>query len=215
MARRDRRLAPLVEEFRGLKPPRFPSVFEALVNAVACQQLSLTVGIELLNRMARECARAIIPSEASQPAFPTPENLAHLNAHRLRHLGFSYGKAKSLLELSRGILKGNVHLEGLDHIDNNGAVRRLMDLHGVGRWTAEYALLRALGRIDVFPGDDVGARNRLARWLGHKDPLDYPGVCRAVQRWRPYAGLVYFHLLIAGLKESGEMLLTGPARLSA
>jgi len=215
MAKHDRRLAPLVEEFHGLKPPRFPSVFEALVNGVACQQLSLTVGIELLNRMARECARAIIPSEASQPAFPTPANLAHLNAHRLRHLGFSYGKAKSLLELSRGILKGNVHLEGLDHIDNNGAVRRLMDLHGVGRWTAEYALLRALGRIDVFPGDDVGARNRLARWLGHKDPLDYPGVCRAVQRWRPYAGLVYFHLLIAGLKESGEMLLTGPARLSA
>jgi len=215
MARRDRRLAPLVEEFRGLKPPRFPSVFEALVNAVACQQLSLTVGIELLNRMARECAPATISSEGSQPAFPTPENLAHLNAHRLRHLGFSYGKARSLLELSRGILKGNIHFEGLDLIDNNGAVKRLMDLHGVGRWTAEYALLRGLGRIDVFPGDDVGARNRLARWLGHKGPLDYPGVCRAVQRWRPYAGLVYFHLLIAGLAESGEMLLTGPARLSA
>jgi len=204
-AKHDRRLAPLVEEFRGLKPPRFPSVFEALVNGVACQQLSLTVGIELLNRMARECARAIIPSEASQPAFPTPENLAHLNAHRLRHLGFSYGKARALLGLSRGILKGDIHLEGLDDIDNNGAVRRLMNLHGVGRWTAEYALLRALGRIDVFPGDDVGAGNRLARWLGHKDPLDYPGVRRAVQRWRPYAGMVYFHLLIAGLAESGEI----------
>jgi len=212
-AKHDRRLAPLVEEFRGLKPPRFPSVFEALVNGVACQQLSLTVGIELLNRMARECARATIPSEASQPAFPTPENLGHLNAHRLRHLGFSYGKARALLGLSRGILKGDIHLEGLDDIDNNGAVRRLMNLHGVGRWTAEYALLRALGRIDVFPGDDVGARNRLARWLGHKDPLDYPGVRRAVQRWRPYAGMVYFHLLIAGLAESGEMLLTGSARL--
>lgn len=215
MARRDRRLAPLVEEFRGLKPPRFPSVFEALVNAVACQQLSLTVGIELLNRMARECAPAIISGDVRQPAFPTPENLAHLNAHRLRHLGFSYGKAGSLLELSRGILKGKVHLDGLDLIDNNGAVKRLMELHGVGRWTAEYALLRGLGRIDVFPGDDVGARNRLARWLGRKGPLDYEGVRRAVQSWRPYAGLVYFHLLLAGLTQSGEMLLTGPARLSA
>jgi len=215
LARRDRRLAPLVEEFRGLKPPRFPSVFEALVNAMACQQLSLTVGIELLNRMARECAPAIISSEARQPAFPTPENLAHLNAHRLRHLGFSYGKARSLLELSRGILKGKVHLGGLDLIESQGAVKRLMELHGVGRWTAEYALLRGLGRIDVFPGDDVGARNRLARWLERKGPLDYEGVRRAVQRWRPYAGLVYFHLLLAGLTQSGEMLLSGPARLSA
>jgi len=215
MASRDRRLAPLVDEFRGLKPPRFPSVFEALVNAVACQQLSLTVGIELLNRMARECAPATISSEASQTAFPTPENLAHLNAHRLRHLGFSYGKARSLLELSRGILKGDVRLDGLDLMDNHGAVKRLMELHGVGRWTAEYSLLRGLGRIDVFPGDDVGARNRLARWLGHEGPLDYPGVRRAVQRWRPYAGLVYFHLLLVGLTQSGEMPLTGPSRLSA
>lgn len=215
MARHDRRLAPLAEQFRGLKPPRFPSVFEALVNAVACQQLSLTVGIELLSRMARECAPVIICGDARQPAFPTPENLAHLNAHRLRHLGFSYGKARSLLTLSRGILKGKVHLDGLDLIDNNGAVKRLMELHGVGRWTAEYALLRGLGRIDVFPGDDVGARNRLARWLGRKGPLDYEGVRRAVQSWRPYAGLVYFHLLLAGLTQSGEMLLTGPARLSA
>lgn len=215
MAGHDRRLAPLVEEFRGLKPPRFPSVFEALVNAVACQQLSLTVGIELLNRMARECAPVIPSGEASQPSFPTPENLAHLNAHRLRHLGFSYGKARSLLELSRGILKGKLHLDGLDLIDNHGAVKRLMELHGVGRWTAEYALLRGLGRIDVFPGDDVGARNRLALWLGREGPLDYEGVRRAVQRWRPYAGLVYFHLLLAGLRQSGEMLLSGPARLSA
>lgn len=215
LARHDRRLAPLVEEFRGLKPPRFPSVFEALVNAVACQQLSLTVGIELLNRMARECAPVIPSGEASQPSFPTPENMAHLNAHRLRHLGFSYGKARSLLELSRGILKGKIHLEGLDLIDNNGAVKRLMELHGVGRWTAEYALLRGLGRINVFPGDDVGARNRLARWLGRAGPLDYEGVRRAVRRWRPYAGLVYFHLLLAGLTQSGEMLVSGPARLSA
>jgi DNA-3-methyladenine glycosylase II len=79
-----------------------------------------------------------------------------------------------------------------------------MDLHGVGRWTAEYVLLRGLGRTNVFPGDDVGARKRLAMWLGRDKPLDYDGVKRAVRRWQPYAGLVYFHLLLAGLVKSGE-----------
>jgi len=66
-------------------------------------------------------------------------------------------------------------------------------------------LLRGLGRISMFPGDDVGARNHLAEWLGRRQPLDYEGVKRAVARWQPYAGLVYFHLLLAGLTESGEM----------
>jgi DNA-3-methyladenine glycosylase II len=55
LARRDRRLSELADRFRGLKPPRFPTVFEALVNAIACQQLSLVVGLELLNRLAAVC----------------------------------------------------------------------------------------------------------------------------------------------------------------
>ena len=54
LAARDKRLAPFAQRFRGLKPPSFPSIFEALVNAIACQQLSLTVGIVLLNRLAEQ-----------------------------------------------------------------------------------------------------------------------------------------------------------------
>ena len=54
LAARDRRLQPLVEEFRGLKPPRFPTMFEAVANGIACQQLSLLVGILLLSRLAHE-----------------------------------------------------------------------------------------------------------------------------------------------------------------
>ena len=70
------------------------------------------------------------------------------------------------------------------------AVQALLRLRGVGRWTAEYALLRGLGRLHVFPGDDVGARNNLARWLDRREPLDYAGVQAAVHHWQPYAGLV-------------------------
>ena len=55
IARQDRRLAILAERFRGVKPPRFPTVFEAVVNGFACQQLSLEVGLELLNRLAAAC----------------------------------------------------------------------------------------------------------------------------------------------------------------
>jgi DNA-3-methyladenine glycosylase II len=201
----DRRLGPLVEQFRGLKPPRFLSVFEALVNATACQQLSLTVGIELLNRLAVQCGSAITTNAATQHAFPSPEELLRVRAQTLRRLGFSYKKARSLLALSREIVAGQFNPEQMQALESKSAVEQMMRLRGVGRWTAEYVLLRGLGRLDTFPGDDVGARKRLALWLGRDGPLDYEGVKRAVRRWQPFAGLVYFHLLLAGLTQSGEI----------
>ena len=66
-------------------------------------------------------------------------------------------------------------------------------------------LLRGLGRLHVFPGDDVGAQKRLARWFRRSRPLDYAGVGRAVERSAPYAGLVYFHLLLDGLSKAGAL----------
>jgi DNA-3-methyladenine glycosylase II len=154
LAASDRRLAPLVERFRGLKPPRFPSPFEALVNAVACQQLSLTVGIELLNRLAGQCGPVFGSGDIAHYAFPQAQDLLHLRAHTFRQLGFSYNKARALLEASRAIVSGQFSPEQMRALDNQSAVEYLMKLGGVGRWTAEYILLRGLGRIDTFPGDE-------------------------------------------------------------
>ena len=69
--------------------------------------------------------------------------------------------------------------------------------------------MRGLGRLHVFPGDDVGARNNLQRWLGLLEPLDYHGVRRALAGWQPFQGLVYLHLLVRGLQ-----LETAPATAS-
>jgi DNA-3-methyladenine glycosylase II len=66
-------------------------------------------------------------------------------------------------------------------------------------------LLRGLGRIEVFPGDDLGARNNLARWLHLRKPLDYGHAMRIVDKWKPFAGLIYFHLLLDGLERAGYL----------
>ncbi|MGH8024665.1 MAG: hypothetical protein ACRED1_13835, partial [Limisphaerales bacterium] len=63
--------------------------------------------------------------------------------------------------------------------------------------------LRGLGRLNVYPGDDVGARNNLHRWLKLRKPLDYDGVRRVTSRWQPWAGLVYFHMLLERLDAAG------------
>ena len=82
MADADPILGPLAERMRGLKPPRFPTVFEALVNGVACQQLSLTVGIHLLNRLTAAHGRPASDDPAGARAFPDPEQLARPRAGR-------------------------------------------------------------------------------------------------------------------------------------
>ena len=200
----DARLRPLAETFRGMKPPRFPTMFEAVVNAFACQQLSLEVGLELLNRLATSTGpRFGTPSDAHY-AFPTPIDTVRLPPEKYRAIGFSHQKARALLDLARAIVRRELDLESI--AGDDAVVRqRLLALRGVGRWTAEYVLLRGVGRLHVFPGDDVGAQKRLARWLGCSRPLDYAGVRRAVQRWQPYAGLVYFHLLLDGLSKAGSL----------
>ena len=203
LAEADPLLRTLAARFRGVKAPRFPTLFECLVNAIACQQLTLTVGIHLLNRLV--AAYGTTPANSALHAFPDPVQLAGLSPETLMPLGFSRAKARSIVELAAAINAGAFTPAAIETLDDGEAVRALSRLRGVGRWTAEYALLRGLGRLHVFPGDDVGARNNLARWLDRRAPLDYASVEAAVDQWRPFAGLVYLHLLLANLTEQGTL----------
>ena len=203
MAARDPLLGPLAARLRGLKPPRFPTVFEALVNGVACQQLSLAVGIHLLNRLAADRGQATFDGPGGPRAFPDPEDLASLEPDDLKRHGFSSTKARTIIETAQAVVAGDLDLEGLEGLEDRAAIERLTSLRGIGRWTAEYVLLRGLGRLHVFPGDDVGAHNKLRRLFAIDTPLDHEAVGRLVARWHPYAGIVYFHLLIDSLSRAG------------
>ena len=203
LARCDSRLESLVEEFRGLKPPQFPTVLEAVANGISCQQLSLLVGILLLSRLAHLAGVMSADATDGARAFPDAADIAGVEAQSLKSLGFSANKSHALLDISSAVRDRRLNLESLLQLDNQLALERLMKLKGVGRWTAEYVLLRGLGRLDIFPGDDVGARKKLAEFLCKKKPLDYQGVRRAVAGWQPYAGFVYFHLLLARIKKAG------------
>jgi len=211
------RLGELAWRFQGMKPPCFATVFEGAINAIACQQLTLTVGIRLLNKLAAFCGPAVNSStgdgtDATVHAFPRPEDLAWQNPDGLRQLGLSRQKGRAMIELAQSIVECRFDLEGLAELPDEEAIARLRGARGVGRWTAEYVLLRGLGRIHVFPGDDVGGRNNLRRWLDLPDQLDYDGVRGALAPWRRYGGLVYFHLLLDRLAEAGYLNLGPPRR---
>jgi DNA-3-methyladenine glycosylase II len=206
LAAADVRLSALAEQFRGLKPPRFPTLFEALVNAIACQQITLTFGIRVLNRLAERYGLEQSTEHGPARAFPRPCDLAAADPDALRSVGLSHQKARAIVELAQAITAERLDLDALASLDNATTVTRLCQLRGVGRWTAEYVLLRGLGRLEVFPGDDVGARNNLRRWLGLPDALDYTSVHEAVAAWQSYAGLVYLHLLVDRLAAAGQVM---------
>ncbi|HOD35487.1 MAG TPA: hypothetical protein PLR20_07580 [Syntrophales bacterium] len=203
LARGRKSIGALVERFRGVRLPRFPSVFEALVNGIACQQLSLTVGITLLNRLARFCGDRFVAPEGVSFGFPRPQRLARVDAADLRKLGFSRQKAEALLKLSRGVSLKEIDLEKLEASGDEEARGKLLQLKGVGPWTADYALLRGLGRLTVFPSGDVGARNRLQSLLRVREPLDDIEIRKRLRAWEPFAGLIYIHLLLSGLADEG------------
>lgn len=203
LAKSDPRLNKLSMRFMGLKPPRFPSVFEGIANGIACQQLSLHVGLILLNRLTEKTGLPFETPSVTRYAFPRAHDVLECPMRTLRRLGFSTNKAKALRQLSTDVVHGHFDLEGLAQLGNEQAMEHLLTVRGIGRWTAEYVLLRGVGRIDVFPADDVGARNNLSKWLSIKNPLNYDSVKRAVAKWHPYSGLIYFHLLLDSLAKTG------------
>ncbi len=202
---KDKRLAPLAARLTGMKPPRLPTVFEALVNAFACQQVSLDLGIILLNRLSGSYGAVFKKDKSVFHAFPRPGDLAGLSPEDLRSLGFSRNKGRAIIELSEKVAGRKLDFENLEKMTDSDIVQYLSEIRGVGRWTAEYALLRGLGRINVFPGDDAGAQKNLQKFMRLSERPDYERISRITSRWQPYAGFVYFHFLLEKLMNRGYL----------
>ncbi len=94
-------------------------------------------------------------------------------------------------------------LTGLEEMENEEIIEFLSSLRGIGRWSAEYVLLRGLGRVNIFPGDDIGAKNNLQRLFHMNKRPNYEEIKELTSQWHPYEGLVYFHLLLDKLHTKG------------
>jgi DNA-3-methyladenine glycosylase II len=198
-------IGPLVEQFFGVRPPRFPSIFEGLVNAIACQQVTLDLGITLLNRLSERFGVPFVGQDIVQHAFPTPPDVADAPEEAIKELGFSHQKTRALQELAAHVADNHSTFADLEDMTNTEAVESLSAIRGIGRWSAEYVLLRGLGRLDTFPGDDVGAQNNLQRLFNLARKPTYDEIRQLTSSWHPYEGMVYFHLLLNKLRANGVM----------
>lgn len=199
IAKNDARLNSLVLKFMGVKPPRFPSLFETLINAISCQQISLDVGLQIQNRLIQHVGKRIQSKNGIFYAFPIPDDVCHCSVDELKKIGYSTQKSETIIRVSATLKEKQYDFDRLENMPNEELVHFLCQFKGVGRWTAEYVLLRGLGRMEVFPGDDIGAQNNLQKWLHLDEKLDYKKTLKITAQWHPYEGFIYFHLLLQKL----------------
>lgn len=169
----------------GLVPQK-RSPYEALVSAVAHQQLHANAAEAILRRF-----KALFPNSR----FPKPEHVLGADDTALRGCGFSTGKMLAIRDIAAKTLSGQIPTRAVAaKLGDDELIARLVEVRGVGRWTVEMLLIFTLGRQDVFPADDYGVRNgwRVAKKL---DDMPKPKDFRALaERWQPHRTLAAWYL---------------------
>jgi len=197
MARIDRVLAPIVRRFWGLRPVRYLTLFEALVTAITTQQVNLTFGGRIRARLVKRWGDKLTLGGEIHYAFPRAERLARARAATLEGMQFSGRKAEYVIGVARAAAAGE--LEGADYRDLplEEAVERLTALRGVGRWSAEQALYRGLGRIEALAAGDLGVQKVVARYCFGETRVDENRAREAARRWEPWGALAAAYLFAA------------------
>ena len=193
-ARLDPVLTDLREQYCGLKVIRFPSLYECLISTVLEQQINLPFAAALKLRLLEQFGPCIEHGGRHWFGFPSPRALARLSPDKLRPLQISERKAGSLIAIARAFLEGKIEEAGLRQAPAEKAMEELMQLRGVGRWTAEYSLLRGLGHTDALPADDVGLQKTVGLLYGLKAPATPLNIRRRWRRLEPFRGYAAFYL---------------------
>jgi DNA-3-methyladenine glycosylase II len=188
---------------RGVKPPRYPSLWETVCNAVVYQQVSIHAAGAILRRVIE---RHAIPAEAHGVRlypFPAPRTLLDADPAELRALGLSANKINALKAVGAAIASGELHEAALEPLSTPDLIAALVAHKGIGPWTGAVVALRGFGRLDVFPLNDSGAEAGLRKLSGDPNVRVEP----IIAALSPQQGMLYYHLLLGRLNATGEVML--------
>jgi DNA-3-methyladenine glycosylase II len=188
---------------RGVKPPRYPSLWETICNAVVYQQVSIHAAGAILRRVIE---RYSIPAEANGVRlypFPAPRTLLDADPLQLRELGLSVNKINALKAVGAAIESGELDESRLEPLSTPELIAALVAHKGIGPWTGAVVALRGFGRLDVFPMNDSGAEAGLRKLSGDLATRAEPIIAALA----PQQGMLYYHLLLGRLNTTGEISL--------
>jgi len=200
---KDKTLARIANQLRGLKTPTTENVFEALISSIVEQQISLNVARHLEHNIVKAFGDALRTSDRILWAFPTPRRLASATIKRLRKLGLSQRKAEYIQNIARLVADGKLDLEKLSTENVDEIVRRLDQIRGIGLWTAELTMLRGMRKFEVMPADDLGLRRVIAHYYCCNRRISSEEARKIGEKWGRWKGLASFYLIVADLMGIG------------
>ncbi|HET8835657.1 MAG TPA: hypothetical protein VFN08_13085 [Gemmatimonadales bacterium] len=194
-------LHPLVRRMRGVRPPRYPTIWEACVNAIVFQQISLHAASSIMGRLTQALSEPVQHGGARLYPFPGSEQLLTAPESVLRGAGLSAGKLATLRRVADALRAGALDGGQLEGLPSPDAAALLRSIKGIGPWTAMVILLRGLGRLDVFPENDTSVAYNLTL-VGAPAGVDVP---KLLDTLGPERGMLYYHLLLGRLENRGEL----------
>ena len=188
LAASDRVLARLVDDYPDVHLQRRGEPFTVLARAIVGQQISVKAAQSIWDRFARAT------QATGDPVRLDPGRVSRTRMATLRRVGLSERKALYLRDLARHFTSGALDPREWPSLDDEALIERLVDVKGIGRWTAEMFLIFHELRPDVFPVDDIGLQKAVALHYrdGERMPVDE---LRAFgERWVPYRSVATWYL---------------------
>src|SRR5207237_4372654 len=176
--RTDSVLGELVASAPGLRVPGCWNGFELATRAILGQQVTVKGATSLAGRMVQYFGQPLHATAGLTHLFPTPQALADAN---LGQIGLPRARAETIRSLARAVCRGEINFEGIVNVDT--FLERLCEIPGIGKWTAQYIAMRALGEPDAFPTGDLG----LLHALNLENTRDLEKRAEAWRPWRAYA----------------------------
>lgn len=182
----DPTLAPSIKRHPGLRVPGAFDSFELALRTLLGQQVSVRGASTLAGRVAERFGEPIeTPLPCLNRLTPAAQTIGAARCATLAAIGLPLARAESLQNLARTVARGDIDLDAA--VDPPAVVAKLVELPGIGPWTAEYIAMRALRWPDAFPASDLGllkaAQTKSARALE-----------KAAERWRPWRAYAAMHL---------------------
>ena len=197
LGRADQAMAGLVEQFYGLHLPHTASVFEALVLAVLGQQISTSVARIIRTLLIETFGPSAEFDGETYYAFPRPASIWASSPAELHTMKLTQRKSEYVHGLAGSALDPEMGLERLEELTDREIVEKLVALRGVGMWTAQWALIRAVGRPDALPLGDLALRRVVSRLFMDGENVNDAKVEEIAQRWSPYRTYATVYLFSA------------------
>ncbi|MEE2643284.1 MAG: DNA-3-methyladenine glycosylase [Planctomycetota bacterium] len=150
--------------------------FSMLVDSILSQQISVAAARTIRQRLKDHLGESNFRAES----------LATCSVDELRSAGVSRQKAGYILDLAGKTVEGVVNFRGFAKLDNEQIIEQLTRVKGIGRWTAQMFLMFSMGRLDVFPVDDLGLQNAMKKIYGLDGPPQKETYLEIARAWHPY-----------------------------